>query len=161
MGPGDPKSSIFFLLLAHPKLIRWRFGQSQNRFFFFSKFFSIVFYKLSKTLPQKIIASNKRKPSTESRKPNSAWRGGRGLVEMLKTCTSYILDTELHNTMWLSYQSSHTNALHITFSMKYNFHYLYMSVWVKEMLFGPQILRGSDDTVCPCIIKWLLSIGQL
>jgi hypothetical protein len=58
-------------------------------------------------------------------------------VEMFKTCTSYILDTELHDTMWLSYQSSDTNALHITFWMKYNFHYMYMSVWVKEMLFGP------------------------
>ncbi len=93
-------------------------------------------YKLSKTLPQKIIASNKRKSSTQSRKPNSAWRGGRGSVEMLKTCTSYIVvDTELDNTMWLSYKSSHTNALHITFWMKYNFHYKYMSVWVKEMLF--------------------------
>ncbi len=96
-----------------------------------------MFYKLSKTLPQKNIASTKRKPSTQSRKPNSAWRGGRGWVELLKTCTSYILDTELQNTMWLSYQSSHTNPLHIKFWMKYNFHYMYMSVWVKEMLFGP------------------------
>jgi hypothetical protein len=117
-----PHINAFLQFLIYTQ--KWRIIPGNNTFYtlkdVFPSFSQLCFTNLARLCHKKSWPQI-RESLYSIKKANSAWRGGKGWVEMLQTCTSYILDTELHNTMFFSYQSSHANALHITFWMKYNF----------------------------------------